>query len=258
MQMAARWSAALAMSGVLVLALVSTFAWRLRLQEKAIERETLRERLENAASLVARESERALQQAFADERTSLMVEWDERGLRRTSGMPLVWSTATAPRPPDALESSFVAGEQLEFAERRPEQAILAYRSFLGNSDAAVRAGALLRIARCQRTLGRHADAVETYRQLAMMGEVRVAGAPAVLVGRREQLAILEAHGDSAEAARQRAGLETLLERGGLALDRPTSSFTPKGFQPSRDGACGPRLRRNFFAVRPSQRAGRHC
>ena len=229
MQMAARWSAALAMTGVLVLALVSTFAWRLRLQEKAIERETLRERLENAASLVARESERALQQAFADERTSLVVEWDERGLRRTSGMPLVWSTATAPRPPDALESSFVAGEQLEFAERRPEQAILAYRSFLGNSDAAVRAGALLRIARCQRTLGRHADAVETYRQLAMMDEVRVAGAPAVLVGRREQLAILEAHGDSAEAARQRAGLETLLERGGLALDRPTFEFYAQGF-----------------------------
>ena len=257
MQTAPRWSAALAMSGALVLALVSTFVWRLRLQEKAIERETLRERLENAASLVARESERALQQAFADERTSLMVEWDERGLRRTSGVPLVWSTATGAGPRDAPESSFVAGEKLEFSGRRPEQAIVAYRDFLRSSDAAVRAGASA-TARCQRTLGRQADAVDTYRQLAMMGEVRVAGAPAVLVGRREQLAILEARGDSAEAARERAGLEALLDMAVSLSIALRSSSTPKSFQPPRDGACGPRLRRNSFDVRPSQRAERHC
>jgi signal transduction histidine kinase len=228
MQVGARWSAALAMSGVLVLALVSTFVWRLRLQEKAIEREALRERLENAASLVARESERALQQSFGDERASLMVEWDERGIRRTAGVPLVWSTPLATRP-EAPDPPFAAGEQLEFLERRPEQAILAYQSFLRSSDAAVRAGALLRIARCQRTLGRHGDAMETYRQLATMGGVRVAGTPAVLVGKREQLAILEARGDSVEAARQRAGLQTLLERGGLGLDRTTFEFYAQEF-----------------------------
>jgi signal transduction histidine kinase len=227
MKMATRWPAALAMSGALVLALVSTFAWRLRLQEKAIERETLRKRQENAASLVARESERALQQAIADERTSLMIEWDERGLHRTSGVPLLWSTA--PAPPDTPESSLPTGERLEYSEGRLEQAIVVYRGFLPSGDAAVRAGALVAIARCQRKLGRHADAVETYRQLAMMGEVRVAGAPAVLVGRREQLALVEAHGDPAEAARLRAGLEALLERGGLALDRSTFEFYAQGF-----------------------------
>ena len=40
--------------------------------------------------------------------------------------------------------------------------------------------ALVRIARCQRTLGRQADAVDTYHQLASMGPARVAGAPAAL------------------------------------------------------------------------------
>lgn len=90
----------------------------------------------------------------------------------------------------------------------------------------------------------------------MMGGVRAAGAPAVLVGTREHLTIVEAYGDSAEAARLRAGLEALLERGGFALDRPTFEFYAQDFPAVARWGVWAEAARNFFAVRPSQRAGR--
>src|SRR5688500_8264645 len=83
--------AVLLLAAVFVVALLCGAAWRLVKQEQGLERQRSRERLETAASLVVRESERALTQAAADERTSLSIRWDEHGLRRTAGVPLVWS-----------------------------------------------------------------------------------------------------------------------------------------------------------------------
>lgn len=101
MQTSTRWPAALVATALLVVAVTCAVAWQLLRQEEAISREQRRERLANAASLVIRESERAWEQAGADAGSSLSLAWDERGVWRVAGVPLVWSprpVAVAPAP----------------------------------------------------------------------------------------------------------------------------------------------------------------
>jgi signal transduction histidine kinase len=222
-----RWPAVLLGAGCLVLALFSVAGWRLVDQEKMLESVRLRERLENAASLVVRESERALAQAASDSRTSLSIQWDEHALQPNAGVPLLWSPAPDQQP-EAQPQHFTSGEQLEFAGMQPERAIAAYRNLLRSPNAGVRAGALLRIARCQRTLRHPGDALETYHRLAAMGAVRVAGAPAELVSYRERAMLFDAANDFAAASREREKLKAVLEKGANSIDRPTFEFYAQG------------------------------
>lgn len=74
-----RWFLVLWAPACLLVVFLCAAGWRLVEQERALERERLRERLENAASLVLRESERAYEQAAADGASSLSVRWDQRG-----------------------------------------------------------------------------------------------------------------------------------------------------------------------------------
>lgn len=222
MRRTARWPLALAASGVLVLGLLALAAWRLLQQEQALERERLRERLENAAVLVISASQRALAQASSDERSSLSLEWNELGVRRSAGVPLLWLPALQHQA-ESEPRIYSAGEQLEFAGRQTERAMATYRELLGSPDRAVRAGALLRIARCQRTLRRTADALATYQQLSALQGVAVAGAPAELVGRRERMVLLD-RDFPATAASERDKLRALLESGTIPIDRATFEF----------------------------------
>lgn len=227
MQKAARWPAVLLAAACLVVALLSIVAWRLLAQEEALERERLRERLENAAGLVVRESERALAQAIEDETASLGIEWDERGLWRVSGAPLLWSPVPVPvkQAPPAL---FGAGETLEYGQDGLARAIAEYRKLVTHSDPAVRAGALMRIARCQRKSERTADAIETYRQLALAGNVSAGGAPAELVGLRERGVMFDAAGRTDEASTEREKLRSVLQSARHSLDRATFEFYAQG------------------------------
>src|SRR5262249_35676454 len=181
------------------------------------------------AGWVVRESDRALAQAASDGRTSLSVHWDEHGLRRTAGVPLLWSPATGQQQ-EAPSHHFATGEHLEFAGKQPEPAIAAYRDLLRNPDGAVRAGALLRIARCQRTLGRPRDALETYQRLGAMGAVRVAGAPGELVSHRERAALFDEAKDFAAASREKEKLKAVLDTRAGSLDRPTFEFYAQGIR----------------------------
>jgi len=216
-----RWRTAfLGMAGLIV-GLLWLGGWRLVEQERTLARQRTRERLENAASFVVRESERAL--ARAPEDGSLVLAWDEKGLRRTAGVALVWSAsprAQAEAPPGV----FAAGESLEFGASNPERAIAEYRALLKRAEAVVRAGALVRIARCERKLGRAGDALKTYEQLAALGATPAAGAPAELVALRERAALLEAAGQTAAAAEERERLRAALELGRYSLDPTTLAF----------------------------------
>lgn len=227
MQKLARWPAALAATAVLVVALLAAMGWLLFRQEQSLDRERQRERLENALSLVLRESERALAQASADESTSLSLRFDGRGIVRTAGVPLPWQPVV-PAPKEAPAAVFAAGEQLEFAQAQPKAAIEAYRLLLERADPSIRAGALLRIARCQRALKQPAEAMETHRRLAALGIVSVAGAPAEIIALHERAALLEETGNSAAASREREALKAVLEQGKYAIDRPTWEFYASG------------------------------
>jgi signal transduction histidine kinase len=81
----------------------------------------------------------------------------------------------------------------------------------------MRAGALLRLGRALIKSGKRAAAIEAYERLAALGEVRVAGAPAELVGRHARAKLLAAR---AEADSLRRDLET----GRWALTRGQFAF----------------------------------
>lgn len=233
MQRIARWPAALCATAGLVLALLIFAGGRLIGQEQALEREQSRERLDNAASLVIRECERALAQALSDPAAGVTVHWNGKGIIRTSGArPLLWLAMLPPAGSDNSVALFAPGEQIEFVRSDPARAILEYRALLTHPSTTIRAGALLRIARCQRNLGRTADALITYEQLAMLpGSPSAGGAPAELVGRLERAALLE--GQSA-AAHERAMLQGILERGKHPMDRATFEFYSQGLLIDRE------------------------
>src|SRR5262245_2878796 len=129
MRRIAHWPTVLLVAAALVVTLLCTAAWRLIQQEKTLERQRSRERLETAANLVVSESERALAQTAADERNSLVIQWDERELRRTVGVPLLWSPLTE-QIQEAPQQIFAKCEELEFAKSQPNLAIAECRTLL--------------------------------------------------------------------------------------------------------------------------------
>src|ERR1035441_9026229 len=84
---------------------------------------------------------------------------------------------------EAPAEVFAEGELLEFLQAQPAKAADAYRVLGESKNAATRAGALLRLARVLGKLGRNEESRAAYTLLAAAGGVRVAGAPAELVAR---------------------------------------------------------------------------
>jgi signal transduction histidine kinase len=87
--------------------------------------------------------------------------------------------------PEAPAEAFADGESLEFQDGQLLRSAAWYRTRAESQDAAVRAGALLRLARVLRKAGRTDEARAAYIRLAVIGGVRVAGVPADLVARHE-------------------------------------------------------------------------
>jgi signal transduction histidine kinase len=133
---------------------------------------------------------------------------------------MLWSPLP-PRLAQAPDTAFREAEQLEFAGGREEEALRAYEALAQSPDAAVRAGALVRLARVYRRAGRWNEALAVYERLAACTGVSINGMPAELLARRARCEILR-------KSEQRAGFDkeaSVLRRDWLAgrwlLDRPS-------------------------------------
>jgi hypothetical protein len=80
--------------------------------------------------------------------------------------------------PQAPDETFAEGEALEFLQAQPRRAAEWYHGLAASPVPAVRAGALLRLGRVLRKLGRQDESRAVYTQLAGFAGGRVAGAPA--------------------------------------------------------------------------------
>jgi signal transduction histidine kinase len=184
---------------LLLLTLVSVSAlgwlgWSLVSQERIVEAQRARERLELAADRIA-----------ANFRRSLDAEGQLQGLTLSGtkdslsvvppGRLLYYPDAAA--EPEAPDARFREGETYEFREGQPPLAMAFYERLAGSNDAAVRAGALLRLARVLRKIGRKEQSLTVYRRLGEIAGVQVAGAPAELVARHATCA-LEGRKEDAE------------------------------------------------------------
>ncbi|MCH7876272.1 MAG: HAMP domain-containing histidine kinase [Gemmatimonadetes bacterium] len=199
----------------ITLVLIVALGWlggRLLQQDRALERQRVQDRLELAADRAAAAFTRRLAAIedslarlsatpqselpiaagrYADQLASdaLLVVLTADGLESFPKGRLIYHPVTSPEVPPA--SVFARGEALEFRERDYERAGRLFRSLAQSDDPAVRAGALLRLARIHRKADRLDAALAVYADLAQLGDTPVGELPAELVARFARLTVLE-------------------------------------------------------------------
>ncbi|MGA1995909.1 MAG: HAMP domain-containing sensor histidine kinase [Bryobacteraceae bacterium] len=183
---------------LLTLASISTlawFGWRLLDQERLVEAQHAREHLEQSADRIAATLRGSL--AETGDRLGTWLAFPMPEVKPEDGVFLLLAgdmleaspggrLLYQPLPsslPEAAAEAFAEGERLEYPQPKPEQAAAWYARLTNSKDPAVRAGALMRLARVERNSGQGAGAAEAYRQLAAIASAKVAGAPADLAAR---------------------------------------------------------------------------
>ncbi len=200
---------------IVPLALLSWLGWRTLGQDRLLEDQQVRQRLELAADLLVAALQRAIaadvQRLAGGARDwpagAVAVEFSADLARAYPRESIAYLPAVAALP-EAGASRFAEGEVLEFRGDH-SAAVRIFREQATSSDPAVRAGASLRLARNLRAIGRQEEALETYARLAEMDGVSVEGTPVGLAGRYGRARLLEQEGRTTEliAEAQRLGRE---------------------------------------------------
>lgn len=125
-------------------------------------------------------------------------------------------------PPKAEpQEEFAAGEELEFRRSDYIGAAAAFRALTASPAEPVRAGALLRLARNLRRLGRSEEALRVYQDLSRLKDVQLDGVPADLAASRAGARLLKDSGRVKEAQEAELALIKDLLAGRWRLDRGT-------------------------------------
>ncbi len=226
---------------------LSWLGWRLLKQDRALESQRIQERLDNAADLIAA----SLLHKFSESRdrlTSLLALSDSDLAARASelsgqgagtalivvfrpqavdayppvGLVYYPFLPTAKEEPSA--SVFEAGEVAEFQQRDYAKAITVFRELSDSKDPAIRAGALLRLARNLRKAQQSRAALDIYDELDQMGTTPVGGLPAELIARHSRFTILDELKRTSEVKREAGLLHADLHNGRWKLDRGAYRF----------------------------------
>ena len=187
------------------------FGWKLQDQERIVEIQRSREKLEETADRIAATLRRRLAEAGDRLASPGSAGLPEDGVLLTvSGG---WLTAlpagrllyypTTPPEPEAPAGVFAPGEVIEFQQHDPAKAAAVYERLAQAPSAVIRAGALLRIGRALRKAGQDDNARSAYRNLATIAGAMAAGVPADLVARHT---LCELSGDRNEALALREDL----------------------------------------------------
>ena len=220
--------------------------WRLLQQDRAVEAQRVRDRLDSAADLIAAEMRQTL--TAVDAQLTLLSSLSAPRLQESAlayagtlgddAFVVVFqpdavdaypshrllSYPAVPRPVAPALDAFAVGEALEFRAGDFESAITEFRRLANGPDggaAQIRAGALLRLARNQRKAGHLEAALATYATLGAITQVRLGGQPADLVALRARCDLLADLGRHAQLKREAEALEALLHGGRWQLDRAT-------------------------------------
>ena len=183
-----------------------------------------------AAQSVIRSLEQSLAEAGRLTETPLpegMVRFtlSRLGVRAEPAGRVLWLPVAAGLE-EAEARRFNQTEKLEF-QGGAERALLAYKEMARSAAPAVRAGALLRLARVHRRAGRWGDALAAYRQLAQIDRIAIDGMPADLLARRATCSIFLESGGEQELAQEAAALEADLLAGRWILDQPAWELTAR-------------------------------
>jgi two-component system, OmpR family, phosphate regulon sensor histidine kinase PhoR len=157
-------------------------------QDRTLEREQTKQRLEAAGMAAAALVDRALlrtAERMAEGDTieapgAVMVRWANGKLTVTPPDGLLYAPESVVQE-RVDDNGFASGERSEFEAGDWAAAAAVYRRLASDRDTDVRAGAMARLGRVQLKAGDRAGAMETYRRLAEMTTARFAGVPAPLV-----------------------------------------------------------------------------
>lgn len=229
-------AALLTTSTVVTIALV-WFGLRSLEQEQAVDHQQARERVENGADAIAAGIRGKL--AEAGERLSDWVSHPgspspalENAVVLTVGEKRF---EVAPRhalpffpvaqPAAAVsDAGFAGAEALELTGNHMEEAARLYRILSRHADPRIRAEALLRLGRVQRKSRNFAGALESYRQLAKLPDITVAGLPAELVALDGERLTQTDTGDSAGAQQTADEIARSIDDGRWILLRGPAEF----------------------------------
>ncbi|MBI3681173.1 MAG: hypothetical protein HY235_12355 [Acidobacteria bacterium] len=212
----------------LVAAAFAWLSWRVIEQDRALDRQRLIERrdADGAAALNSLQGTLLdiLDQVAAGTPPSddaVLAVFSAAGVEAFPRSRLLYY----PSPPPAREPPaelFAAADTLEFNDAA--RALEALAAPARSTDAAVRAGALLRIGRIQRKVGRYDEALRAYEQLAGIEGIRVGGEPVDLAARHIVCQILAKRRDKARLARETEQLRKDLRSGRWQLSKPVYSL----------------------------------
>ncbi len=229
-----------------MLALLAGVAWlalRSLEQDRAVEVQRVRARLESTTDLIASEIrqrltvlEDQLARVAAQSGGSLdaavaavaagagddaiVAVFDGRGVRAYPDRRLLYYP-TLPIEQEPVLPMFSVGEEYEFRAGDFASAIEHFQQLAHAGDEQVQAGALVRLARNQRKAGQPEAALATYSRLARLEHVSVGGRPADLVARRARCALLGELGRRADLADEARRLDQDLHRGRWPLTHAT-------------------------------------
>ena len=208
--------------------------WRLVDQDRELERQRSRERLESSADAIASGLLRGIT-SLGDTLAGVMADENparQAAPRMAMSLPgdavLVLATMDGlesfPRnrllyePASAVSSDpaaavFARGDSLEFHRRDPAAAAIEYRSLVNASNPSIRAGALLRVGRASRKARSIPVALAAYDEMEKLDDGFVDGVPARLVAGAARIALWRETGDTARLRRTAADLHEALHEG---------------------------------------------
>jgi signal transduction histidine kinase len=218
-----------------LLAGLGWLGWRVLDQDRTLESQRLQERLGTGADSIATallaklvEVEDLLAQLDAAPES----QWPARasvvtGQAAADAVIVVFrSTRVDAFPPAALlfypvtptadEASparFDRGEALEYRQKDSAAAIVFYRDATRSADPAIRAGALVRLARVLRGTGQPTAALAVYGQLAELAPMRLGDRPVDLLARHARCTVFDELGRSQELRAEASALAADLKRG---------------------------------------------
>ncbi len=209
--------------------------WQLLEQDRRLDRQRIHDVLESTANHVSAGIDRELQsierelaglsapsnRALVGSGTAVAVRLTHSGVVTHAGSPLLYRPAPRTSTPEPGGAVWADAESLEFARKDADGAARAYRAIAQSSDANTRAGALVRLARTQKTARRDDQALETYTTLATLTTATINGDPADLMARWARVRLLDAQGRHEAMKEEATALARDLENGRWAIDRTT-------------------------------------
>jgi tetratricopeptide (TPR) repeat protein len=217
--------------------------WQALQQDRRVEAQLVRDRLESATDLIASQIRQNL--TDTEEQLSLLAAVPPESLQSVAteyaarlgddALLVVFDATrvtaypagrllyypTLPDVPDAPTELFAYGDALEFKDRDYRSAIAFFEKLARSDDGPTRAGALLRLARNQRKAGQLKLALDTYAELATMSGAFLGGWPADLRARKTRCDLLEQLGLQVDLKAEAEKIDRDLHSGRWRLPRST-------------------------------------